>query len=585
VLPPTCADGSATGAVSLPRRTQALEFPSTRASRRWGRVVQSRRAPKQAERRRHAVSQREIAYKGKGKRHAGSSGGNGPAGCMDRGGCGPAGSGEGGGGDHRPHGGEPERGGSTFAGLAGGLAGRCREADPPCVGGSDAGGAGEGGSGGGGLGGGGSATRPAKVSSSDKRQPGGGAKGKGAAKGAGSRVGGWGRIGDVIAPSEAVCDFCPRVNRNGGTLPSALLGPFPYGNGAKVIHIHELCASWAPEVFHDPETDELSNVAAAYCRSRRLICTVCSSNGATVGCYVPSCTSVYHFKCLYGFPAPSIEQTANDIGPCLRIDTCRAAFCPAHVGSAKAPVYMQRMEADAALSLFLNKRAAAVAAALNGDPGLGTDSPSFAITGLRRNETETIFCRVWGVASEAPSNAAVTIVGRPPLRRVLQRGERLALRDAPRLVRRTALELLFGRHASREAGGGTADGASAAPEAEAVARSSGLRGEATEVGGRTVAAPPPRTPVLLLRNLRQCRPLSSDAVRLSLPAVPTSYLTTTVVLPEGAPVPPSGLGGPSPVDWCRPTPVPLAPALEGGAANAGDKDDAEEGQDAELRAR
>jgi len=381
---------------------------------------------------------------------------------------------------------------------------------------------------------------------------------------------------------------------NGGTLPSPLVGPFRNGNSAKVIHIHEMCASWAPEVFHDPETDQLSNVAADYCRSRRLICTVCSSSGATVGYYVPSCTNVYHFICLFGFPAPSIGQPANDFGPCLRIYDCRAAFCPAHAGRAKDAVYVQRMEADAALSGFLTTRAAAVAATLNRDPGLGTDRPSFSITGIRRNETETIFCRKWGVASEAPNNTTVTVVGRPLLRRMLRRGERPLLRDRPSQVFRSALELLLGKNASREAGGGSADGGSARPSVQAVARGSGLRDAAKAVGGRTVAAPPPRPPILLLRNLRQCRALRRESVRLSLPAVPTSYLTTTVVLSDGAPAPPSAVGdrgatpigmsrrgGPATFGWSRRTPVPVAPDRLGDAADASDEDEADDGRGVE----
>jgi len=125
---------------------------------------------------------------------------------------------------------------------------------------------------------------------------------------------------------------------------------------------------------------------------------VCSFNGATVGSFEPSLTNTYYFIRLNWFPTPSIAQSENDIRTFLRIDTCRDAFCPAHVGSAESPVYMQRMEADAALSLFVKMPAAAVAAALNHDPGLGTDSPSFRITGIRRSGSDTIFFRVWGVA-------------------------------------------------------------------------------------------------------------------------------------------------------------------------------------------
>jgi len=50
-----------------------------------------------------------------------------------------------------------------------------------------------------------------------------------------------------------------------------------------------------------------------------LKCTVCLTNGATVGCYVPTCQNVYHFCCLYGTPPPSLSLTDNN-GKCKRHD-------------------------------------------------------------------------------------------------------------------------------------------------------------------------------------------------------------------------------------------------------------------------
>lgn len=84
-------------------------------------------------------------------------------------------------------------------------------------------------------------------------------------------------------PDRPTCDFCPVVNRNGGTLPSPMLGPFTKGSMRKNTYVHHICAMWAPEVFHDPATNELTNVIAAYQRSRGLECTVCLAKGATVG--------------------------------------------------------------------------------------------------------------------------------------------------------------------------------------------------------------------------------------------------------------------------------------------------------------
>jgi len=68
----------------------------------------------------------------------------------------------------------------------------------------------------------------------------------------------------------------------------------------------------------------------------------------------------------------------------------------------------------------------------------GTDCRNFVITGLRRNETETLCCNAWGVASEAAEAAWVSIATRPH-RRVLLRSKRLAGRQRPRRIPHAAL--------------------------------------------------------------------------------------------------------------------------------------------------
>jgi len=111
------------------------------------------------------------------------------------------------------------------------------------------------------------------------------------------------RTEPVVEQAEPVCAFYPRVNHNGGTLLTPMLGPFTFQKG-KTFFIHHICAVRAPEVYHDPETDDLRNVVAAYHRSRGLMCSVCITNGATVGRYVPECARAYHYCCLYGIPQP-----------------------------------------------------------------------------------------------------------------------------------------------------------------------------------------------------------------------------------------------------------------------------------------
>ena len=308
--------------------------------------------------------------------------------------------------------------------------------------------------------------------------------------------------------AEPACEFCPIVNRTGGTLPSPILGPFTKGQMRKTVFLHHACAMWAPEVYHDPETDKLVNVISAYQRSRGLKCSVCGDNGASVGCYVPECERVYHFCCLFGSP-PSRDAHSQNDGPCVRHDDYYAAFCPKHTARANEDAYVQRMKADAAVNTLLSDRAAAVNVALAGDPERGTDCPNYHITGVRRNETETIFCRAWGVTSEAAESAWVTVTARPH-RRVLQRGERLQPRQWPRRVPPSALAVALRKTLAEDA-----QPTGAAP----IAVSRDDDGERSR-----------RAPVFLIRNMRRYQ---GPPLRQSLPAVPPSFLSTHVV--EGSP--------------------------------------------------
>jgi len=304
---------------------------------------------------------------------------------------------------------------------------------------------------------------------------------------------------------EHVCAFCPKVNRTGDTLPSPVLCPLTKGFMRQKVFLHHVCAMWAPEVDHDPETDRLCHVISAYQRSRGLKCSVCGDNDASVGCYVTECARAYHFCCLYGSPPPCAAHPKN-VGLCVRHDAYYAPFCPEHASRANDDEYMRRMKADAEETTFLAERAAAVHAALNGHPEQGKDCPNYHITGLRRNETETIFSRVWGIASEAAEAFWVTVATRPQ-RPVLQRGERLSSRHSPRRVPRSALaDALRAPLAT--------DGEPAGAATATVAASGDSNGTRTR-----------RAAVFLLRNLRRYR---GPALRRSLPTVPSCFLSTHV---------------------------------------------------------
>jgi len=327
---------------------------------------------------------------------------------------------------------------------------------------------------------------------------------------------------------DPTCDFCPKVNRNGGTLASQMLGPFH--RGSKKIHVHHVCSMWAPEVFHDPDTDQLQNVVSAYTRSRGLLCSVCRFNGATVGCYVEHCPKVYHYCCLYGITLPS-RFCPEGNGSCTRHDDYFSAFCPGHASRAFDEVYLEQMRGDAAVSTFLSDRAAAVNAALGGNPEEGMTCPGYGVTGIRRNETETIFCCAWRVAAVPVDRSRVTIVTRP-FRRVLRRGEAAVAHQLPRRVPRSALAVAlrpmvtYGSGAS--AGGahcGVAGTAASAAEDAGAPRAFAV-GLSTDAAGDGDGIPPRRTPVFLLRNVRRA---SAVEVRRSLPAVPPWFLHTEVV--------------------------------------------------------
>jgi len=366
------------------------------------------------------------------------------------------------------------------------------------------------------------------------------------------------RTEPAVDKAEPVCAFCPKVSRTGGTLPSPLLGPFTFRQGT-CFYVHHICAMWAPEVYHDPERDNLSNIVAAYHRSRGLTCSVCMTNGATVGCYVDECPHVYHFCCMYGHPPPSRSHPETN-GPCVRHDEYYAAFCPEHAARANEEAYVRRMTADAALSRFLSDRAAAVQAALENEPSQGMDCPNYEVTGLRRNETETIFCRVWGVSSVEVDPSRVTVAGHP-CRRVVRGGERVAIGDHPRRVPRCALSAALRAGAAGAAHGcangfsaspgnigeavATDGGAASAAEAASAANAAGQLADGGAERGECEVATACRSSVFLVRNFKRVQGVGSGAFRRSLPAVPGSFLSTTVV--KSAPTRPhslpAGMGG------------------------------------------
>ena len=95
------------------------------------------------------------------------------------------------------------------------------------------------------------------------------------------------------------CVLCPAPKVGSGRfLPSDILGPFTSSSGRSDVHVHEVCATWAPEVYWQRKTKQLANLYKAFIRGRRLSCCACGERGATVGCCIESCMEVYRYVCL-----------------------------------------------------------------------------------------------------------------------------------------------------------------------------------------------------------------------------------------------------------------------------------------------
>lgn len=60
--------------------------------------------------------------------------------------------------------------------------------------------------------------------------------------------------------------------------------------------VHLNCALWSSEVY-ETMNGALMYVDGAYKRSLTSLCVRCNQPGATVGCYRPRCTNVYHVTC------------------------------------------------------------------------------------------------------------------------------------------------------------------------------------------------------------------------------------------------------------------------------------------------
>ena len=86
--------------------------------------------------------------------------------------------------------------------------------------------------------------------------------------------------------------------------------------------VHLNCALWSYEVY-ETMNGALVNVDAACKRGLTLPCTACSDPGATVGCFKPRCTNIYHVTCAQKAGVMFFQDKVRWV-PCVRLAKCVA---------------------------------------------------------------------------------------------------------------------------------------------------------------------------------------------------------------------------------------------------------------------
>ena len=220
------------------------------------------------------------------------------------------------------------------------------------------------------------------------------------------------------ARSERPCDLCPKENRNGGILPSTVLGPFSSTSGKQVAWAHYVCAVWSPEVYWDDDSRKLCNVFEACFRGRRLFCAACGGRGATIGCILPTCALSFHFTCLAS-------------GDCFVNADDYSVYCSEHA---------KVVDPTGAKLVRAGSTAAREVTTMTAPPEIeqALTQPSFAppssavsgrVAGLRSGSSEPIFLRHWRVATVMPERTFLLYERKTG--RILRRGDRLHYRRKP----------------------------------------------------------------------------------------------------------------------------------------------------------
>lgn len=99
---------------------------------------------------------------------------------------------------------------------------------------------------------------------------------------------------ELVKGEKRKCALCGGETSDLRSPEGILLGPVRI-NRSSVTFVHEQCACSSPEVGNDD--GRWYNIAKAIRRGRRMKCSICKRNGATVGCFNSSCNFTFHMPC------------------------------------------------------------------------------------------------------------------------------------------------------------------------------------------------------------------------------------------------------------------------------------------------
>ncbi|XP_020101133.1 BRCA1-associated RING domain protein 1-like isoform X3 [Ananas comosus] len=71
-------------------------------------------------------------------------------------------------------------------------------------------------------------------------------------------------------------------------------------NHSNVMHVHQKCFDWSPQIYFSGDT--VINFEVELARASQIKCSKCGLNGAALGCYYKSCRKSFHVPCAIDIP-------------------------------------------------------------------------------------------------------------------------------------------------------------------------------------------------------------------------------------------------------------------------------------------